>query len=54
MLFGDGHTCHIEGIGTIHIKLSDRVIRECEVCTSLEEECDLDQSFGGTGPERDS
>ena len=30
MLFGDGHTCHIEGIGTIRIKLSDGMMRELE------------------------
>jgi len=26
--FGDGHTCHSEDIGTIRIKLSDRMVRE--------------------------
>ena len=25
---GDGHTCLIEGIGTVHIKLFDELIRE--------------------------
>jgi len=47
--FGDGHTCHMKGIGTIHIKFQmgwcERV-EECEVCTSVEEECDFDRSFG--------
>ena len=28
MLFGDGYTCHIEGIGTIYIKLSDGMVIE--------------------------
>ena len=28
LLFGDGHIFHIEGIGTIRIKLSDGIIRE--------------------------
>ena len=28
MSFSEGHTCHIEGIGTVHIKLSDRIVRE--------------------------
>ena len=28
VMFDDGHTCHIEGIGTVRIKLSDGMIRE--------------------------
>ena len=28
MSFSEGHTCHIEGIGTVCIKLSDRIVRE--------------------------
>jgi len=28
MSFGDGHTYQIEGIGTIHIKLSDWIVRK--------------------------
>ena len=28
MSFGDGHTCHMEGICIVHIKLSDGMIRE--------------------------
>jgi len=27
-LFSDGHTCQIEGLYTIRIKLSDRMVRE--------------------------
>jgi len=26
--FGDGHTCHMKGIGTVRIKLSDGMVRE--------------------------
>jgi len=26
--FSDGHTCHMKGIGTVRIKLSDRVVRK--------------------------
>jgi len=28
VLFGDGHTCHVEGISTVHTKLSDGMVRE--------------------------
>ena len=28
MLFGDGHTCHIEGISTIRIKIFNGTVRE--------------------------
>ena len=28
MSFGDGHTCQIEGIGTIRIKLSNWIVRK--------------------------
>ena len=28
MSFGDGHTCYIEGIGTIRVKIFDKTVRE--------------------------
>ena len=28
VMFDDGHTCQIKGIGTVHIKLFDGMIRE--------------------------
>ena len=28
MSYGDGHTCHVEGIWTVHVKLYDGTIRE--------------------------
>ena len=35
MLFGDGLTCHIEGIGIVRIKLFDVMVRELQDDRSL-------------------
>ena len=51
MSFGDSHTCHMEGICIVHIKLSDGMVRVegCEVCTSVEEEYNFDWSLEAQG-----
>jgi len=49
--FGDRHTCHIEGIVTIHIKLFDGKVRELKdvrYVLQLKKNL-LSWSFGGAG-----
>jgi len=54
--FDNGHTCQIEGIGIVCIKLFDRVIRakKYEVCTLVSEEFDFGWNFESAEPKRDS
>ena len=42
---GDDHPCNVEGIGTIHIKIFDEIVRESEVYTSTQKESYLSWCF---------
>ena len=52
--FRNGHTCHIEGIDSVRIKMFDGMVRVagCEVHFLVEEKSYLSRSFGGAEPER--
>jgi len=54
--FDDGHTCQIEEIGTIRIKLCDGMGRELKDVRyiSIEDEPYLSWSFEDAGPEENS